>query len=330
MTIKRLLLLPILGALVAGTTLLGAAPSADDLTRPRPRAAVAAPAALKAMLLGASWAGPRLVAVGEQGVVLLSDDQGRTVRQARTVPLDPTLTSVHFIDASQGWAAGHWGVILASRDGGETWQQQRLDLEQDRPLFALHFFDAEHGVAVGLWSLVLTTNDGGLTWTERPLTPPPGSKRADLNLLSLFADSRGALYATAERGMLLRSDDRGATWRYLSTGYKGSLWSGIALADGTLLVGGQRGSMFRSDDAGQRWTPVTSGSRSSVTAFAERPKAVVAVGLEGLVTHSADGGRSFTERTRSDRLSLTAALVAADGTWVFASRAGIVRGEPAR
>ncbi len=329
MTIKRLLLLPILGALAAGATLLGAAPSAE-LARPRPHAAVTAPAALKAMLLGASWAGPRLVAVGELGVVLLSDDQGRTVRQARAVPLDATLTSVHFVDAQQGWAAGHWGAILASADGGETWQQQRLDLEQDRPLFALHFFDARHGVAVGLWSLVLTTDDGGRTWTERPLTPPPGAKRADLNLLSLFADAQGALYATAERGMLLRSADRGATWHYLSTGYKGSLWSGIALADGTLLVGGQRGSMFRSDDAGQRWTAVVSGSRSSVTGFAARAKDVIAIGLEGLVTHSTDGGRSFTERTRADRLSLTAALAAADGTWVFASRAGVLRDEPAR
>jgi photosystem II stability/assembly factor-like uncharacterized protein len=46
-------------------------------------------------------------------------------------------------------------------------------------------------VAVGLWSLVLTTDDGGATWTQRTLSPPPGSSRADLNLMSLFVDGIG-------------------------------------------------------------------------------------------------------------------------------------------
>ena len=49
--------------------------------------AVQAGNATQATMLAAGWAGERVVAVGDHGVVLLSDDQGRQWRQARSVPL---------------------------------------------------------------------------------------------------------------------------------------------------------------------------------------------------------------------------------------------------
>src|SRR5690606_9884464 len=74
--------------------------------------------------LAVSRAGNRLVAVGERGVVLLSDDDGRNWHQAENVPVSVTLTDVHFVSATHGWAVGHSGVVLHSADGGETWQRQ--------------------------------------------------------------------------------------------------------------------------------------------------------------------------------------------------------------
>lgn len=285
----------------------------------------AAPAgnAVQAMMLGAGKAGERVVAVGDHGIVLLSDDQGRSYRQARGVPLSSTLTSVSFVDASNGWAVGHWGAILASGDGGETWAVQRIDSDVDRPLFAVHFFDRQQGVAVGLWSLILTTNDGGVTWTERTLQPQPGASRADLNLLSLFSDGQGAVYATAERGKLLRSDDRGKTWRYLDTGYQGSLWSGAVLPDGRLLVGGQRGTLLRGTPDASAWQRIPLTSRSSITAIQAEGKHVLVAGLDGLLVNSQDGGASFDETRSGDGVSLTAALLQGDGQPLLFSRHGV-------
>lgn len=314
--------------LLAAQALAFGAGAEPDLKRIQPRAAVIAPEARSAMILGMARAGTRVVAVGEQGVILLRDAPDAALRQAQAVPVDATLTAVDFVDDRHGWAVGQWGVILATSDGGEHWQQQRLDIDNDRPFFALHFFDAKHGVAVGLWSLALTTADGGQTWVERELQPPPGGSRADLNLLGLFADARGTLYATAERGMVLESTDQGASWRYLPTGYKGSFWTGIALNDGSLLVGGQRGSLYRSDDGGENWTAVESGGKHSITAFAKQGTDVVAVGLEGFVAFSGDNGRTFTAQTRADRLALTAALADGKGRWLFGSRAGLVAEPP--
>ena len=277
-----------------------------------------------AMLLASTRAGARIVAVGDHGVVLLSDDNGKTFRQARTVPVDAALTGVSFVDAKQGWAVGHWGLILHSEDGGETWAVQRSDLSTDRPLFAVHFFDAQRGVAVGLWSLVLRTEDGGRQWQTVTPPAPEGARKADLNLYGLFADSKGRLYAAAERGQVLRSDDFGSSWVYLSTGYKGSLWTGLAAADGSLFAAGLRGSMFRSVDDGRSWSAVATGSTSSISAMAQVDRDLVVVGADGLLLFSSDGGKQFTASPRADRLSLTAVVGAADGRMVLFSRQGVV------
>ena len=278
-----------------------------------------------ASLLGVARAGDRLVAVGDHGVVMLSDDGGQRWRQAQSVPVDCTLTSVSFADAQNGWVAGHWGVILHTADGGETWSVQRSAVNEDRPLFALHRFDARHGVAVGLWSLVLVTEDGGQRWDSVTPAPPEGAKKADLNLLSLFTTPTGDLLATAEKGMLLRSSDQGRHWRYLSTGYKGSLWTGVALPGGELLAAGLRGSLYRSADDGRSWARIDSHSESSITGLvALGGSAVAAVGLDGLSLHSQDAGQSFTTEVRADHLSLTAALPNAQGRLALFSTQGLV------
>ncbi|MBL0150765.1 MAG: hypothetical protein IPP87_19595 [Ideonella sp.] len=75
------------------------------------------------VLLAAAAAGPRLVAVGERGLVVLSDDGGASWRQAQTVPVSVTLTAVQFIDERLGWAVGHGGVVLRSEDAGQTWRR---------------------------------------------------------------------------------------------------------------------------------------------------------------------------------------------------------------
>ena len=76
----------------------------------------------KVVLLGAAMAGKRLVVVGERGVVLHSDDLGKTWGQAR-VPVSVTMTAVRFADKDRGYATGHGGTIMSTSDGGASWQR---------------------------------------------------------------------------------------------------------------------------------------------------------------------------------------------------------------
>jgi len=319
-------MISLIGSLAMAPSCFAQPESGSGATLQAPIIATAArtPYASRAAVLATARAGNRIVAVGDHGVILLSDDGGRTHRQARQVPLDASLTGVSFADENRGWAVGHWGVVLHTKDGGETWAVQRISAQEDRPLFAVHFFDASHGVAVGLWSLVLVTSDGGAHWRTTTVPLPDGTRRADLNLLGLFADNRGSLYATAERGMVLRSDDRGQQWRYLSTGYAGSLWTGAATRDGTLVVAGLRGSMFRSTNAGKTWQRVDSHSKSSITALVAAGPKVFGVGLDGLLLQSEDGGATLSAEVRADRLPLTAIALDSREQPVLYSRQGVV------
>jgi photosystem II stability/assembly factor-like uncharacterized protein len=285
-------------------------------------------AATKAMMLSVARAGTRLVAVGDRGIVLLSDDDGATFRQARSVPVRSTLTAVCFVGEKTGWAVGHWGVVLRTDDAGESWNVQRADTSVDQPLFSVHFKDAERGWAVGLWSLLIATRDGGKSWTPVRLQAPPGGGKADRNLLKIFADRGGTLFVAAEQGAVLRSHD-GEKWSYLETGYKGSLWTGMALGNGTLLVGGLRGTIYRSADGGSSWTESRTDLKSSITDFAEAGGKVLAVGLDGATFESDDGGATFKSSQRDDRLPFTALAVAGSGRRVKFSKQGLVADAPA-
>lgn len=290
----------------------------------KPQAASRTTAATHAPLLGAARAGKRIVAVGDFGTIVLSDDNGKTFRQAAAVPVSSTLTAVSFADERNGWAVGHWGVVLNTRDGGDHWSLQRLDIAEDRPIFSVHFIDAQEGIAAGLWSLLLATHDGGRSWHQVQLGLPPDGGKADRNLFKIFASSSGALFIAAERGMVLKSDDRGRSWRYLDTGYKGSFWSGVALKDGQIIVAGLRGTIYKSGDGGQTWRASSSGTKSSITDLIEVNDRVVAVGLDGVELESFDGGNSFAQRQREDRLSFTAVSHNGAGGLVFFSKKGVI------
>ena len=292
----------------------GGAPAALPVT---PAHAWADPA--HAMLLDAAHAGARIVAVGEHGIVVLSDDGGRHYRQAKQVPAATTLSSVYFADPQHGWAAGQWGVILATADGGETWTLQRSDTSIDQPLFSVYFENAQHGWAAGLWSLLLETADGGHTWNVAKLPPPPGGGKADRNLYRIFADRTGTLYIAAEKGTVLRSRDHGTTWEYRETGNKGSLWAGAAAPDGSLYVGGLLGHLYRSRDGGDTWTAIDSGSSGSITDLVAAGDRVLGVGLEGFVISGTTGAERFTAKERLDRAELTALIVPGAGADAQAS-----------
>ncbi|TAJ54485.1 MAG: glycosyl hydrolase [Nevskiaceae bacterium] len=278
----------------------------------QPPAAVAVVNPEQAPLLAAARAGERIVAVGDHGVILLSDDEGKSFRQAKAVPTQVLLTALSFIDAKQGWAAGHDGTVLATSDGGETWRLQRTDTQGDRPLFAIHFEDARHGLAVGLFGTAISTDDGGASW--QPLAIASG-ERPDRHLFTLFGGRGRPLFVGAESGVLFRSTDGGRVWQEIQTDNTGSFWAGTALEGQAWLVAGLRGHVYQSLDDGQSWSALDSGTQQSLTAVARlRDGRLLLAGLGGTLLSRAPGGTGFSPQTRADRANLAAIVETAAGT----------------
>jgi len=323
-----------------------AAVSAQGTPAPLPPAALSEPAlhspkALNAAMLAVTQAGSRLVAVGERGTVLLSDDAAKSWRQA-TVPVQVTLTAVRFVDARTGWAVGHLGVILKSSDGGESWVKQ-LDGVQaaklvaaggdertkrfveegpDKPFFDLDFIDAQHGFAVGAYNLAFETVDGGQHWTPM-LSRLPNPK--SLHLYGVRA-SGGHVYIAGEQGLLMASGDNGASFAALPVAYKGSYFGLLAARSGALIAYGLRGNAWRSADQGASWTRLETGLQTSISAALELDGGELALLAQtGELLRSRDDGRSFTKTLPSGVPLPAAGLASSDGALVIASLRGMRR-----
>lgn len=264
------------------------------------------------LLLSATMAGTRMVAVGQFGHVVYSDDGGKTWVQAKSVPTQVTLTSVYFVNDKIGYAGGHDSTVLRTEDGGDTWTSVYHNIESQSPIMTVYFVDENHGFAMGAFSFVVETMDGGRTWAQRELV---AGDNEDSHLNKAFATSKGTILVAAEFGKVFRSTDKGATFTAIASGYEGSFWGGIGLKDGSALVYGMRGNVYRTTDDGVTWTKINSGTDKSVSGGWELDNGtIVLVGLQGYVGYSTNGGTDFTEVTRADRLGYVAVLPGADNS----------------
>lgn len=320
-------------------------PWRDVLDTPAQKSALATRAPLTAL----ARAGQRVVAVGQRGHVLLSDDAGKSWQQAE-VPVSADLVAVHFPTATAGWAVGHDGVVLHSADAGKTWTRQ-LDgrglgdvlvahytrsstgdsdkwLAEARrfatqgaenPFLDVWFDDARNGTIVGAFGLVLRTADGGKSW--EPLLHAADNPKA----LHLYAVRRiGAdLFIAGEQGTALKLDPKSGRFSALHLPYKGTLF-GLVGKEGVVLAHGLRGNVVRSADGGGHWTSVATGVGVGLTASTldERGRLII-VSQAGHVLVSRDDGASFAPAKVERPFPAAAVVGGGAGTLIVAGPRGV-------
>jgi photosystem II stability/assembly factor-like uncharacterized protein len=311
------------------------------------------PLASRSLLQGVAKAGSRLIAVGQRGHIVVSDDAGTTWKQA-SVPVSSDLTAVFFADADHGWAVGHDGVVLHSDNGGESWQLQ-LDGRQandlllaamqskakadpgstatkallaeaqrykeqgaDKPFLDVWFVNPADGYVVGAYNLIFHTGDGGKTWQ-------PWFDRTDnpkfFNLYAMRAVC-GELYIVGEGGLIMKLDDAAKRFRALTVPYNGSFF-GIAAAAKAVVAFGLRGNVYRSDDAGATWAKADAGlSATVVGATRMADGALLLADMGGRLATTADGGRSFRTLVQKQTLPVTGLADIGDGKLVLVGPRG--------
>lgn len=305
---------------------------------------------------GLTRAGERLVAVGQRGHILYSDDAGEHWKQAQ-VPVSSDLVAVTFPTPQSGWAVGHDGVVLHSSDAGQTWNRQldgrqigrvmleyyqprladqpddadlqarvsearrMLDEGADKAFLDVWFENARVGYIVGAFNLIFRTDNGGLDWTpllERTDNP------AALNLYALRPVGND-LYIAGEQGLVLKLDRASGRFNATPTPYNGSFF-GVTGKPGAALVFGLRGNVFRSTDDGTSWSKVELGLPLSITASSVTADGrIVLVSQAGHVLVSTDEGASFHPRQHTVTSPIAAAQVTSDGSLVLAGTQGLRR-----
>jgi photosystem II stability/assembly factor-like uncharacterized protein len=317
MITRRILLGLVAGTAVAGMAATGATQGwLDVLDAP----ARTSPLAARGLLNGLARAGDRVVAVGQRGHILVSDDQGQTWKQAE-VPVSSDLVAVHFPTPQLGWAVGHDGVVLHSADGGRSWKRQRDGRPDaaDTPLLDVWFRDARTGYAVGAFGLLLHTADGGQTWTSLQAASD-NPKNMHLYAVRGVADE---VYVAGEQGLLLKLERGGARFNALTLPYKGTLF-GVTGTARVVIVHGLRGNVLRSTDGGVAWEPVPTGLQVGMTASTVGADGQILLASQaGHLLASRDDGASFAPLKIERPFPAAAVLGVAPGRVLVAGPRGV-------
>lgn len=214
------------------------------------------------------------------------------------LPQGNTLSGLDFA-GGRGYAAGNFGTLLRTDDGGGSWTGIRTGLTD--PLVRVRAIDANTVVVVGGCAL-RRSNDGGQSFARLPWTA------SDVNCPSPIASFHfvdGAVgYLLTEDGSVFRTADGGQTFSR-QTSVPGTASAGgspprvptdiffIDATTGVSITRGDGGRIFRTTDSGNSWVEVaSSGPWLHGVSFAT-PTDGFAVGNDNTLLHTVDAGLTW-------------------------------------
>lgn len=244
--------------------------------------------ATRSVLTAITSAGERIVAVGERGIVLLSDDYGKSWKLAQ-VPVLNTLTAVRFRDEHVGLAVGHQNVILRTVDGGSTWTTVvEAASGPVPPLLAVEWSNPETAIALGGFGEALISQDAGASWVPMKDEIP---NESEYHLYGI-ARSNDTTLLSGELGTLISWDATGET-TLLESPYDGSFFGALGTHHGFFIFG-LRGSAFTSYDGGKSWLRCNVPTEAAITAATTRGNKLLISTMSGEVLTSPVDRCDFT------------------------------------
>lgn len=149
--------------------------------------------------------------------------------------------SVYFENDQTGYAVGSFGSIIATQDGGKTWEPWLHHIDNDQ---FLNLYDIQK-----IGSTLYMTSERGIIWKL---------DKAKQSFISLSTGYRGSFFSIAGHGDTLlavglggtafRSTNSGATWQNINLGTRASLTKVTAIYGGLKpLIISQTGELFTGD-----------------------------------------------------------------------------------
>ncbi|RQO66290.1 hypothetical protein DBR43_29120 [Pedobacter sp. KBW06] len=247
-----------------------------------------------------AYVNSRIIAVGNNGKILLSDNDGKDWKVINSGVSD-SFSKIQMTDERTGYIIGYYGTILKTENGGDSWfpisspdmaypylnnfqfyssligfafGENKLYKTIDGGKtwkkmnanfssdrpYSAAFTDENNGFICGSGKLLTRTKDGGVTW-ERITIADPGYNSA-FNAITFVNSKTG--YMTSSSGIVQKTIDGGNTWTKAGTYTDGSV-TRINFTDeqnGYILSGFNGSSLYKTTDGGQSWSlePYASGT----------------------------------------------------------------------
>ncbi len=217
-----------------------------------------------------------------------AQDQLASAQDASKAGPSRPLLAVRFVDTLRGFAAGAFGQLFATDNGGADWRYigNRLPNPEGLHLNGLSSYGEALYLAAEQGVVFVSTNQGK-SW-QRSETGYAGNLYGVLPMAG--ADGNQILLAYGFKGHLFRSLDQGAHWSALPRESSRKTWVQAQAQEGTAWLLTEDGRLFTSRDRGETLTPFGTSPLAirRFAGFTLQGNRLVAVGLGGASLHVLD------------------------------------------
>ena len=215
---------------------------------------------------------------------------------------DAHLYGVNFVDGKLGWVAGTNGVVLSTKDGGNTWNASDTKTSLKDTLTQVNFTTPTNGWLVSIGK-VNYTGSAGNSWTVQHQVRGVGDKSP--GILDQYFVSTTEGWAVGGFGTILHTLNGGRKWEEIKAHSDKHLW-GVYFADSKHgWIVGEEGEILHTQDGGKNWVSQHSDVEQPLFAvhFANLTNGWI-VGTNGLILITIDGGQTWERQNNPMKQSL--------------------------
>ncbi len=269
-----------------------------------------------------AWiSGDRFIAVGDEGMILLSFDGGATwnIRQIQT-QID--MKGIWVKDELTMYVVGSFdnsgSALYKTDDGGDTWA---IDFEYTGigGLRDIYYTNENVGYMIGSIGRVFKTTDGGVNWVDMSNSSISG----DLTCVWFISPDTGYVGKTSGFGMY-KTTDGGNIWSQNFGYFPSTCYSMHFINDSVGWAGAYGNAIFRTTNGGQLWQQQQNPNLSSpikAIAFADSLKGIAISTY--YVYKTSNGGTTWSSTFTTGNLN--AADISSEGVAIIGNITGGIK-----